>query len=129
MDSNIITILVYIGILLLVGVAKSIGRAGKNKNKPAAQPEVRRLLTPEQDAPPQFSSQQRDNSVVNRAEKSAGNINAVAERNMMAGDFYKEINAPANAPSHEGGEKEFVLEEFDLRSAIIYSEIFRRPDY
>jgi hypothetical protein len=131
MDS-IFTILLYVGALVLIGLVKSIGKAGKKKSAMAT---------------PMFSVVEEEkreesfdfNSIFNFLQE-----NPVSPQNEVKPRKIKEAKSIVSAHSERDmlvkkssdthialAERDdfFIFGDFNLPAAIVYSEILKRPDY
>ena len=129
---NFYTILLYVGALLLIGLVKSIGKAGKKKqalaNRPFYAVEEKKeedsvdfnsifsflqessVLPKNETIPPKTKQQPPVIPLYNEGDRSTKDI----------------VEKPVISVKKEGT---FVLDDFDLPTAIVYSEILKRPDY
>ena len=129
---NFYTILLYIGAFLLVGLIKSISKAGKKK--PAVVNNSFSAVEEEKKEPPyDFESIfnfLQETPVLPKTEtkprKTKKPIPAVTVQNEEVITMEKRSDLPITFAEEE---KPFVFGDFDLPTAIVYSEILKRPNY
>jgi hypothetical protein len=128
---TILTILLYAGGLLLIALFKSISKSGKKHTDKV--PSVfgnmqNRVQTVPfmQKNPLVIKSEQekrlRDSNVLNATRTIIQEDIPNTENHSINLDYSSNIDASER-------EETFILGTFDARAAIIYSEIFKRPDY
>ena len=129
---NFYTILLYIGAFLLVGLIKSISKAGKKKpavvnNSFSAVEEEKRETPYDFDAIFNFL---QENPVLPKNEtkprKQKKPSPAVTVQNEEVMIVKKGSDAPVTFAEKEDS---FLFDDFDLPTAIVYSEILKRPNY
>lgn len=126
MDS-LITILIYVGAFILIAVAKSIGGSAKKKGRPGhSHSEYAGATDATGDDLPYQKETDDYARYLQNIDTAMPHIEAdylfeEGERVFLAGTEEK-----GRYPEEETG---FILDDFDLKSAIIYSEILKRPDY
>lgn len=126
MDS-LVTILIYVGAFILISVAKSISSSAKKKEGQRAHQTrySEEEYLPEQDS--QFES--GDDGYAQFLRKmdigmpygKSDELFEEGQRVFLSGEEEKS--------SYSEDETEFILGDFDLKSAIVYSEILKRSDY
>ncbi|MCL2510636.1 MAG: hypothetical protein FWF09_01155 [Bacteroidales bacterium] len=130
---NFYTILLYIGALLLIGLFKSISKAGKKK--PVAAISHTFLPVEEEKEEHSFDYDSifdflQENSILTKNEvKSQKNKkppSPLPVQNEQDRAIKKALEAPVIVAEKEPS---FVFGNFDLPAAIVYSEILKRPDY
>ena len=129
---GILTILLYVGALVLIGLIKSISKAGKKKPIPV----ISAFSTVEEE--------KEDDIFNSRSFFDFLQENPVPPPIEIKPKKNKEPQPFLN-PQNEGGrstktplnthitsaekEESFIFGEFNLPAAIVYSEILKRPDY
>jgi len=129
---NFYTILLYIGAFLLIGLIKSINKAGKKK--PAAvNNSFSDVEEKKKEAPYDFDAIfnfLQENPVSPKTEakprKQKKSLPAVTVQNEAVMAVEKGSDVPVTFAEKE---ETFVFEDFDLPTAIVYSEILKRPNY
>ncbi|MDR0363789.1 MAG: hypothetical protein LBH92_02030 [Bacteroidales bacterium] len=124
MDS-FFTILIYVGVFILIALAKSIGGA-KKKNRAIPEKEYAEVddtnyqkdYEMEQARNRHLSSQKISNAFFHFAPITPLETKEqkVPVDNVVEEELYEEQEAS-------------ILDDFDLKSAVVYSEILNRPDY
>jgi hypothetical protein len=128
---NFYTILLYVGALLLIGLVKSISRAGKKK--PATQHFFSTAEEKNEEVPADFNSVfdfLQSNPILPKIEtkppKRTKPIPVLSVQNEEDKAGKKAFEPHITLAEKEGT---FIFEGFDLPTAIVYSEILKRPDY
>lgn len=126
MDS-FVTILIYVGAFVLISVAKSISGSAKKKERQ----NVPQTIYSEDD----YHSEQ-DFSYKKEADDYAQYLQKIdtSMPHIEADYLFEEGERVFRSEVEEKNyysedEAEFILDDFDLKSAIIYSAILNRPDY
>jgi len=128
---GILTILLYVGALVLIGLVKSISKAGKKKS-----PVVPVFSADEEEKEEYFFNSRsifdylQENPVPSPIETQPTKTNEpqpfLSTQN-EGGRSTKTIpDTHVAAAEKRGG---FIFGEFNLPAAIVYSEILKRPDY
>ena len=130
---NFYTILLYVGVLLLVGLVKSISKTGKKKPVVVANRSFSAVEEKKEETSFDFNSMLsflQESPVLPKIETIPPKTN----KQLPAIPLYNEgdrstkdiVEKPVISVKKEGT---FVLDDFDLPTAIVYSEILKRPDY
>jgi len=129
---NFYTILLYIGAILLVGLIRSINKAGKKKS--AAN--NRTFFVAEEEKKDEifdFNSIFNflpENPVLPKIEEKPRIFRRYSPVLPIQNEEDNSIKRDADTPVVPAEKEEsFILGDFDLPAAIIYSEILQRPNY
>ena len=130
---NFYTILLYIGALLLIGLVKSISGAGKKKLAAVNQRSFSAVEEEKKEDSFDYDSIfdfLQENPVFPKTEAKPSKIKKPAQGLSVQNEGDRAIKRDADtAVSPTEKEGSFILGEFDLPAAIVYSEILKRPDY
>ena len=127
------TILLYIGAIVLIGLVKSISKAGKKKPAVVNQ---HTFSAVEEKKDEEFVD---INSFLNFLQENSisPKIDAKPKKSrkpLLVVPVQNEQNMPIETSSdspifRSEKDKSFIFGEFDLPAAIVYSEILKRPNY
>ena len=131
MDS-FLTILLYIGALVLIGLVKSISKAGKRR--PVA---INRTFSVVEETKEEekldFNSIfnfLQDEPVLPKNEGKPKKTKRLSPALSVQNEAYKPIKRVEDAlVAHAEKEESFIFGDFNLPAAIVYSEVLKRPDY
>jgi hypothetical protein len=128
---NFYTILLYIGALLLIGLVKSISKAGKKK--PAANRIFSAVEEKKEDVSADFKSIfdfLQDNPVLPKVEAKPPKIKKQLPALPIQNEADRVIKREAKGHVILAEKEDaFIFGDFDLPAAIVYSEILKRPNY
>ena len=129
---NFRTILLYIGALVLIGLVKSIGKAGKKKSVATNHPfsAVEETKKEENfDFDTMFNFLQ-DNPVSPKIEAKPKKNKKLSPVVVVQNEEDRYIKQASDTPvALAEKEESFIFGNFDLPAAIVYSEVLKRPDY
>jgi hypothetical protein len=127
------TILLYVGALLLIGLVKSISRAGKKKPAVVANRSFSAVEEEKEEVPYDFNSMLgflQESPVLAKTEvkppKIKKQLSVLSVQNEEDRAMKKRTDTPVTFAEKETS---FVFGDFDLPTAIVYSEILKKPDY
>ena len=129
---NFFTILLYVGALILIGLIKSISKAGKKK--PIATNHISAAIKEEKQAdgfdidfPFDFL---QENPTLQKAEAKQKKITAPLPVVSIQNEENKPIKKTSDTlVSPTEREELFIFGDFNLPTAIVYSEILKKRDY
>ena len=126
------TILLYIGALVLIGLVKSISKAGKKR--PVA---TNRTFSAFEEAKEEENADfnsifnfLQEEPVLPKIEKKPKKNRALSPALSVQNEAYKPIKTSSDTSATRAEKEEtFIFGKFDLPAAIVYSEILKKPDY
>jgi len=131
MDS-FLTILLYIGALVLIGLVKSISKAGKKKPAVANRTfsAVEEKKEEESFDVNSFFNFLQEAPVLPKTEERPRKNKKLSPVLSVQNEAYKPIKKVEDTPvAHAEKEESFIFGNFNLPAAIVYSEVLKRPDY
>jgi len=129
---NFYTILLYIGALVLIGLVKSINKAGKRKSVATNRTfsVVEETKAEENAGFNSIFNFLQEEPVLPKIEEKPRKNRAPSSALSVQNEAYKPIKKSSDTSVARAEKEEtFILGTFDLPAAIVYSEILKRPDY
>jgi hypothetical protein len=130
---NFYTILLYVGALLLIGLVKSISRAGKKNPAPVANRSFSTVEEEKTEVPYDFNSMLdflQENPVLPKTEVKPPKIKKPPPVLPIQDEEDRVIKKSAEMSTKiDKKETSFIFGDFDLPAAVVYSEILKRPNY